>query len=87
MANLMPFFVASNVTHQAFLLEPLAIMTSPFVGFENLLAEPEFLSGMWLTLVAGLLFSAAVPWLLAALFLKPAAAVPEAVQGGTREAC
>lgn len=71
LTNLMPFYVASDVSNSIFRLEPLAVMTSPFIGFEYLLAAPEMWDFMSVTLVLGLLFSAAVPWLLTALFLHP----------------
>jgi len=88
LANLMPFYAASEVTNSIFRLEPLALMTSPFVGFEYLLAEGVYYwDFMSVTLILGLLFSAAVPWVLAALFLKPAVQAPMAAQGGSWEEC
>lgn len=87
LTNLLPFFVASEATYHPFLWKPEALMSSPFVGFESLLSEPEFSNGMWLTLVFGLLFSAAMPWLLTALFLRPRATASLPGAGDTMEAC
>lgn len=76
--TLMPFFVGQPESH-LMELSPMAIMHTPFPGFEMLMISPirvieysgfmdAFMSS---TLILGLLLSAALPWLMTALFLKP----------------
>jgi hypothetical protein len=84
----MPFFAGSGLNSVSpFETGPLALMISPFIGFESLLADGFVWDTMWLTLVGGLLFSAAVPWVLTALFLKPRAAGANHQRGRREEEC
>jgi len=79
--TLMPFFVGQP-QNNLMTWGPMAIMHTPFPGFETLLVTPLTYSSLsgpgmtefaWtgITLVLGLLLSAAIPWLMTALFLKP----------------
>jgi hypothetical protein len=73
-ATVTPFMVGQPENNM-FNFDPLGLVWTPFPGFEALMIVPwqelvsEYLAA---TLVLGLLLSAAVPWLLTALFLKPA---------------
>jgi hypothetical protein len=58
------------------------VIHSPFPQFEQLLASPgTYNSASGLQLIAGLVLSAGVPWLLTGLFLKPSAAPPPRQDG------
>jgi hypothetical protein len=67
-STVLPFFFGQELS-KVFNYSPTALITTPFPGFENCLAGATF-EDTWM-LILGLLFSAAVPWLLTGLFLRP----------------
>jgi len=67
-STVLPFFFSQEVS-KVFNYTPMAMITTPFPGFENCLAGATF-EDTWM-LILGLICSAAVPWLLTGLFLRP----------------
>lgn len=80
-ATILPFMYGEQFS-KLVVLGRMAVIHSPFPQFEQLLASPgTYNSASGLQLIAGLVLSAGVPWLLTGLFLKPSAAPPPRQDG------